>query len=166
MFSFSSPTLYVGEHEHGLFAMPSLVDRSQTLTISAATSRLRLIEGPKGSDEDTAAQASEVKPLGKYDIPEVRASRQTAVGKPVLLLGYYNMPEWSQVDLVSAGPRVPQITAETPSLDAPSPEAPRGGAKYGKRVYLPGNVAVSHILHQVLLIKIISSTCLFSTFCI
>ena len=137
----------MGEHEYGLFAMPSLVDRSQTLTISASASRLRQIEGPRvSSSPNEAPQAGsstgEVKPLGKYDIPEVSLHHhQTAVGSrqnPVLLLGYYNMPEWSQVDLVSAGPRVPQITAETPSLDAPSPEPPRGAR--ARRVYLPGNI--------------------------
>ena len=143
----------MGEHEHGLFAMPSLVDRSQTLTISASASRLRQIEGPRVSsspNEDQAGSSTgEVKPLGKYDIPEVSLHHQTAVGSrqnPVLLLGYYNMPEWSQVDLVSAGPRVPQITAEAPSLDAPSPEPPRGAR--ARRVYLPGSITLnSHLIY-------------------
>lgn len=39
-----SPTLYVGEHRHGLYALPSLVD-SISATITAQAGHL-LIEGP------------------------------------------------------------------------------------------------------------------------
>ena len=45
------PTLYVGEHEHGLFAVPSLVDR-ETRMISPAAGYLQ-IEGPKNLDWDS-----------------------------------------------------------------------------------------------------------------
>ena len=38
--------MYVGEHEHGLFAMPSLVDE-ETLTISPGSNGPLLLEGPK-----------------------------------------------------------------------------------------------------------------------
>ena len=44
-----SPTLYVGEHQHGLYAMPSLVDK-QTLTITPRRSGPSLLEGPKDYD--------------------------------------------------------------------------------------------------------------------
>ncbi len=44
--NFFSQTLYVGEHEHGLYAMPSLVDE-QTLTISPTTNGPLLLEGPQ-----------------------------------------------------------------------------------------------------------------------
>merc|ERR1719285_1478532 len=41
------PTLYVGEHKHGLFAVPSLVDE-QTMTISPSRDRNSLLlEGPQ-----------------------------------------------------------------------------------------------------------------------
>ena len=43
---FFSPTLYVGEHDHGLYAMPSLVDE-QTLTISPNSNGPLLLEGPQ-----------------------------------------------------------------------------------------------------------------------
>lgn len=43
------PTLYVGEHVHGLYAMPSLVDE-QTLTIFPTSNGPLLIEGPNGQD--------------------------------------------------------------------------------------------------------------------
>ena len=41
-------TLYVGEHQHGLYAMPSLVDK-KTLTISPASNGPLLLEGPQNS---------------------------------------------------------------------------------------------------------------------
>ena len=65
------PTLYVGEHEHGLFAVPSLVDK-ETMMISPAgddnldhvVSNLFLmpgylqIEGPKNTDNDWESKPS------------------------------------------------------------------------------------------------------------
>ena len=44
MFSFHSPTLYIGQHSHGLYALPSLVDLT-TATISNNIGQL-LLEGP------------------------------------------------------------------------------------------------------------------------
>ena len=41
--------MYVGEHQHGLYAMPSLVDK-QTLTITPRRSGPLLLEGPKDYD--------------------------------------------------------------------------------------------------------------------
>jgi len=41
-----SPTLYVGEHDHGLYAMPSLVDE-ETLTIAPTSTGPLLLEGPQ-----------------------------------------------------------------------------------------------------------------------
>lgn len=40
-----SPTLYVGEHLHGLYALPSLVDQN-TVTIGPAQTEMLLLEGP------------------------------------------------------------------------------------------------------------------------
>lgn len=44
VFSSSSPTLYIGQHRHGLYALPSFVD-STTATISSNIGQL-LLEGP------------------------------------------------------------------------------------------------------------------------
>lgn len=44
LFYFHSPTLYIGQHRHGLYALPSLVD-STTATISSNIGQL-LLEGP------------------------------------------------------------------------------------------------------------------------
>jgi len=47
--SLFSPTLYVGEHDHGLYAMPSLVDE-ETLTIAPSSTGPLLLEGPQNID--------------------------------------------------------------------------------------------------------------------
>jgi hypothetical protein len=61
----------VGEHEHGLYAMPSLVDE-QTLTISPGTNGPLLLEGPPNFqmpseidlDSITGGQGISIDPLG------------------------------------------------------------------------------------------------------
>lgn len=59
-------TLYVGEHEHGLYAMPSLVDE-QTLTISPASNGPLLLEGPQNFE---MPQNGEIKLNGITDTKE------------------------------------------------------------------------------------------------
>jgi serine/threonine-protein kinase/endoribonuclease IRE1 len=44
-FSSNSPTLYIGEHLHGLYALPSLADQN-TVTIGPAQTSTLLLEGP------------------------------------------------------------------------------------------------------------------------
>ena len=48
------PTLYIGEHKHGLYALPSLVD-SSTVHVITSQSRRPLIDGPRepGQSADT-----------------------------------------------------------------------------------------------------------------
>lgn len=51
----SSPTLYVGEHVHGLYALPSLVgQQSPALTLHKHAQRVLLIEGPNTTDSQTS----------------------------------------------------------------------------------------------------------------
>ena len=45
IFFSNSPTLYVGEHRHGLYALPSFVDQN-TVTIGPAQTGILLLEGP------------------------------------------------------------------------------------------------------------------------
>lgn len=67
MFFFSfSPTLYVGQYPHGLYAIPSLVDELTTTYASPNTGPL-LLEGPAlpgsteaGSESDSAREKSQV----------------------------------------------------------------------------------------------------------
>jgi len=46
MQNYFSPSLYVGQFPHGLYALPSLIDNSKTATL-AAPPKILLIEGPK-----------------------------------------------------------------------------------------------------------------------
>ena len=68
------PTLYVGEHEHGLFAVPSLVDK-ETMMISPAG--YLQIEGNKNSDwpsKPNTNEQSSVKNDGGQQIPKDKSS--------------------------------------------------------------------------------------------
>merc|ERR1719410_2704832 len=79
------PTLYVGEHEHGLFAVPSLVDK-ETYLISPAG--YLQIEGPK-----TDQWVSQPEQKNGQQIPKDKSS--------VLLFGYYQVSE-SPTNLISS----------------------------------------------------------------
>ncbi|KAL7301231.1 hypothetical protein TKK_0006195 [Trichogramma kaykai] len=77
------PTLYIGEHRHGLYALPSLSDTS-TPTISSKSGQL-LLEGPlsshfqkndsenkeKNSKEESAGSnvLIDIIPIGHYEVP-------------------------------------------------------------------------------------------------
>jgi serine/threonine-protein kinase/endoribonuclease IRE1 len=85
------PTLYVGEHEHGLFAVPSLFDE-QTMMISPAQNGHLLIEGPRNvdvpSEIDIEVTTGKVgtnsksgNPFNQHQIPKDKSS--------VLLFGKY-----------------------------------------------------------------------------
>jgi len=107
-------TLYVGEHEHGLYAMPSLVDQ-QTLTIAPAANGPLLLEGPQNlspnSENPSEISLSEIKdskPLHQnggssnaYDIPLDYKPGEVEKGS-VLLFGFYQIPQRSTVKLSPA----------------------------------------------------------------
>lgn len=86
VFLYFSATLYVGEHEHGLYAMPSLVDE-ETLTISPASNGPLLLEGPQNfeNSEITLSGITDTKPKDDNDpfgIPidtEVGSSREGSI---------------------------------------------------------------------------------------
>lgn len=48
-FFFLSPTLYVGDHSYGLYALPSLVDQN-VVTITASENGPLLLGGPHAPD--------------------------------------------------------------------------------------------------------------------
>lgn len=74
MFSFHSPTLYIGQHRHGLYALPSLVDLT-TATISNNIGQL-LLEGPLS-----------VPQLGKNDNGNVPSNTYNNEYQAVITLG-------------------------------------------------------------------------------
>lgn len=87
------PTLYVGEHKHGLFAVPSLVDE-QTMTISPSRDRNNLLlEGP----QEMGGKVNKERKAG--EIPKVPGDTSS-----VLVFGYYKVPDYSAL------PGRPQIT--------------------------------------------------------
>lgn len=59
---FFSPTLYIGQHSHGLFAIPSLVDKNHVSVIGTDTGLL-LLDGPHGHDN----KANHQYPLPGYN---------------------------------------------------------------------------------------------------
>ena len=91
-------TLYVGEHDHGLYAMPSLVDE-KALTIRT---RPLLLEGPQN---ELPPQPHQEDPL---NIP---LPKDTARGAS-LVFGYYDVPEKLTVSLTPAGTQL-QLTGNT-----------------------------------------------------
>lgn len=74
------PTLYVGEHEHGLFAVPSLVDKKTYMISPAGFPQL---EGPKEVNWESKPQQNDNKNGGK---------EQTS-SSAVLLFGYYQVSD-------------------------------------------------------------------------
>ena len=57
-----SPILYVGQSNHGLYAIPSLVDEFTSTFAASHTSRL-LIEGPSDDDETKASKTEQKRRL-------------------------------------------------------------------------------------------------------
>lgn len=62
-----SPTLYVGEHVHGLYALPSLVDQN-VVTITNSLAGPLLLEGP-GSPDVPQPYRDHPIPGHNYEIP-------------------------------------------------------------------------------------------------
>lgn len=84
-----SPTLYIGEHNHGLYALSSLVDKN-TITISTAHTKPLLIEGPAAETENNnKKQHRDPYANVHYKINDLNLH----VAAPYLLLGHYKVPE-------------------------------------------------------------------------
>ncbi|XP_059045401.1 serine/threonine-protein kinase/endoribonuclease IRE1 [Achroia grisella] len=82
------PTLYVGEHNHGLYALSSLVDKN-TVTISTGHTQPLLIEGPVSEDANSEALRQEAFTNVHYQLNDLNLH----VSAPYLLLGHYKVPE-------------------------------------------------------------------------
>ncbi|KAJ9574851.1 hypothetical protein L9F63_007976, partial [Diploptera punctata] len=97
------PTLYVGEHVHGLYAVPSLVDQN-TATIAPAQTGLLLLEGPAMSQTQqnpsgTYFDSTDLPLPGHNSLPKDKRENMA----PVILLGYYKMPDYSKTVLQITG---------------------------------------------------------------
>ena len=119
----------MGEHQHGLYAMPSLVDK-QTLTISPSNNGPLLLEGPKNSVA-AEPERENYSRGGKFDIPGIDAT----TAKQVLLLGYYKVPDSSTVKLAPTVNKL-QITASSLS-DREKPRGDKPSTLHPGDSYLP-----------------------------
>ncbi|CAG5031807.1 unnamed protein product [Parnassius apollo] len=83
------PTLYIGEHNHGLYALSSLVDKN-TVTISTGLTHPLLLEGPV-TESQANAEAPKYEPFTNihYKLNDLNLH----VAPPYLLLGHYKVPE-------------------------------------------------------------------------
>ncbi|XP_068087142.1 serine/threonine-protein kinase/endoribonuclease IRE1 [Anabrus simplex] len=99
------PTLYVGEHRHGLYALPSLVD-DDLVIIAPRHSKTLLLEGPSG-----ASSESDIPINKKVCLPDkfkvmVFTFQNTANQhsnnnnmRRLLILGHYAVPDYSNTRL-------------------------------------------------------------------
>lgn len=89
-----SPTLYVGEHNHGLYALSSLVDKN-TVTITTGHTQPLLLEGPTATENKAYTKKKNVdttyEPFKNvhYKLNDLNVH----VAAPYLLLGHYKVPE-------------------------------------------------------------------------
>ncbi|KAL4709941.1 hypothetical protein ACJJTC_003904 [Scirpophaga incertulas] len=95
------PTLYVGEHNHGLYALSSLVDKN-TITISTGHTQPLLLEGPSG-DPTANTEKPKYEPFANvhYKLNDLNLH----VATPYLLLGHYKVPEL----LTTWSPQLPNL---------------------------------------------------------
>lgn len=80
------PTLYIGEHNHGLYALSSLVDKN-TITISTGHAPL-LLEGPSETASNEKSNENNYANV-HYKLNDLNLH----VATPYLLLGHYKVPE-------------------------------------------------------------------------
>ncbi|XP_045535533.1 serine/threonine-protein kinase/endoribonuclease IRE1 [Papilio machaon] len=83
------PTLYIGEHNHGLYALSSLVDKN-TVTISTGYTHPLLLEGPV-AEIQASTETPTYEPFSNihYKLSDLNLH----VSPPYLLLGHYKVPE-------------------------------------------------------------------------
>ncbi|XP_015588609.1 serine/threonine-protein kinase/endoribonuclease IRE1 [Cephus cinctus] len=116
------PTLYVGEHRHGLYALPSLVDAS-TATISSKSGHL-LLEGPLAMPNPQNNDNSVPLPADHIPLARIKTSEEDYQSifpeKSVIVLGHYQVPAEYQPQnqpLQITGRSDPIILTEPPSLN-------------------------------------------------
>lgn len=80
--------MYVGEHNHGLYALSSLVDKN-TITISTGHTQPLLIEGPANEKSDSTGSKFEPFKNVHYQLNDLNVH----LSAPYLLLGHYKVPE-------------------------------------------------------------------------
>lgn len=88
------PTLYIGQHRHGLYALPSLVD-STTATISSTAGHL-LLEGPPSIPQIKKTDNGVPQPGDHVYIADIDTAeheyQSTKHEKSIVTLGHYEVP--------------------------------------------------------------------------
>ncbi|KAG5868801.1 hypothetical protein JTB14_032700 [Gonioctena quinquepunctata] len=117
------PTLYIGEHLYGMFALPSLVDRN-VVTITGSDYGLLLLDGPEGPHSFQHRNAEYPLPGHNYQLPsdkkdQFSQSLQTFRNHIIIAPGHYNVPDFSEVKLLGSNKELVLITGglnENPNL--------------------------------------------------
>ena len=86
MFLFDRPTLYVGEHLHGLYALPSLVD-ANVMTIEGKNDGVLLLEGPRTMSREYEGRDDFVSSSELEDLISLSESGSNGDPYPIILLG-------------------------------------------------------------------------------
>lgn len=120
------PALYIGEYEHGPYALPSLVDENQP--VLKPWSKL-LLEGPKDSPspnkDDPSQRVTSDYPKAEKDSKNDSESDKKASEpeKNVLILGYYEIPQYS-VSNIKPRPQITGIVEPPPFIKPVLPTEP------------------------------------------
>ena len=83
---FDRPTLYVGEHLHGLYALPSLVD-ANVMTIEGKNDGVLLLEGPRTMSREYEGRDDFVSSSELEDLISLSESGSNGDPYPIILLG-------------------------------------------------------------------------------
>lgn len=107
------PTLYIGQHESGLYAIPSLVDQN-VVTITASDAGKLLLTGPYGSDEPQPYPDLPI-PGKNYHLPSDTKDANSFTFQSIpglsnhisIYTGHYNVPEFSNLRFMLLGKTEP-----------------------------------------------------------
>ncbi|CAH1180370.1 unnamed protein product [Phaedon cochleariae] len=120
------PTLYIGEHLHGLFALPSLVDQS-VVTISGTVNGPLLLGGPHASESYRIPEVYPV-PGHNYHLPADNQNKHLFQSLPtfgnhiIIYTGHYNLPKFSNQKLLGLNRDVTPFNEDQTSQDHYSKE--------------------------------------------
>lgn len=142
------PTLYVGEYEHGIYALPSLVD-DKTVTVRTRDSQIPLLEGPVANLVEQVGN-KETEDHVNIKVPitnEINFGSEQSNGTAILLLGYYEVPEYSKAKFT---PRL-QITAASVQMESHDDIISEGKNTSNISMPLNNDIGNSQNLHNILL---------------
>ncbi|XP_071797437.1 serine/threonine-protein kinase/endoribonuclease IRE1-like [Asterias amurensis] len=98
--SMLTPTLFIGEYENGVFAMPAVVEEGSVPIVPRGWSP-PLLEGPKSTTPDPTP-STDPSPVASrlVTIMPGTINPKVTTAKPVLLMGHHEVPEGSRAVLI------------------------------------------------------------------